>query len=127
MTTTPDLPPAHVDTEQHKRCLKSNQAARTVRAMFPRGTRVEATKIFSEPGNGRLGTVVNHVPSMTADGGRLSVLWDDPNPFGGGVWISPAVWAGGLLVIDPATGKGTVRAGLDEHVRNLRRARNAKA
>lgn len=120
MTTTPELPPDHVDLPQDKRALKSNKSAAHVRKMFPRGTRVEATAIFSEPGNGRIGTVINHVPSMTADGGRLAVLWDDPNPFGSGPWISRAMWAGGLLVVDPETGRGIVREGMPEFARRQR-------
>lgn len=109
---TTELPPAHVDTPQQARTLKSSKVAAHVRAMFPRGTRVESTRSFDEPGNGQLGTVVAHIPGGSADGGRLTVLWDDPRPFGGGPWVSRSMWAGGLLVVDPATGRGTVRPGL---------------
>lgn len=107
-----ELPPAHVDTPQQARTLKSSRVAAHVRAMFPRGTRVEATRSFNEPGNGRLGTIVAHVPGSSADGGRLTVLWDDPNPFRPGPHVTRGVWAGGLLVVNPETGRGTVRPGL---------------
>lgn len=114
------LPPEHVDTPQQKRTLRSNKAAARVRAMFPRGTRVEATAGFDQPGNGRIGTVVSHVPGGSADGGRLTVLWDDPDPITGGQWISRAMWAGGLLVVDPATGRGTVRENIEQFSRRQR-------
>lgn len=107
------LPPEHVDTPAQKLTLRRSKVARWVRKTFPRGTRVEATAIFSEPGNGRFGTVVSHIPGQSADGGRLVVLWDEPSPFGGGPWISRAVWAGGLLVVDPETGRGIVRPGIE--------------
>ena len=107
--STPELPPEHQDTPGQKLTLRRSKVARHVRKQFPRGTRVEATAIFSEPGTGRLGTVIHHIPGSSADGGRLAVLWDEPNPFGGGQWISRAMWAGGLLVVDPATGRGIVR------------------
>ena len=118
MTTTPsELPPAHVDQPQDKRALKSNKTAAWVRKTFPRGTRVEATCSFDEAGNGRIGTVVKHIPGFSNDGGHLAVLWDDPNPFGGGQWISPRMWPGGLLVVDPSTGRGTVRESMAEFFR----------
>jgi len=119
-TTPPDLPPAHTDLPQDKRALKANKSAAWVRKTFPRGTRVEATRSWDEAGNGCIGTVIFHVPSMTADGGRVAVLWDDPNPFGGGRWISRAMWAGGLLIVDPATGRGTVRESMTEFFRRQR-------
>lgn len=122
-TTTPNLPADHSDLPQDKRALKSNKTAAWVRKTFPRGTRVEATRSFDEPGNGRIGTVIKHVPGMSADGGVLAVLWDDPNPFGGGQWVSPRMWAGGLLVVDPATGRGIVREGMADF---FRRQRNTK-
>lgn len=126
MTTTPDLPAAHVDTPQQKTALRHNKSAALVRRMFPRGTRVEATKFFDQPGNGVLGTVVSHVPSMTADGGRLTVLWDDASPITGQrPWISDRVWAGGLLVVDPATGRGVVRESLGQFFDRQRAARNS--
>lgn len=104
--------PDHADTPQQQRVLRSSKVAAHVRRMFPRGTRVEATRSFDEPGNGRIGTVIAHIPGSSADGGTLKVLWDDPSPFGGGTWISPTMWAGGLLVVDPAIGKGVVRPGI---------------
>ena len=107
-----ELPPAHADTPQQKRTLRSNKVAGHVRRMFPRGTRVEATRSFDEMGTGQIGTVVAHIPGGSADGGRLKVLWDAPSPFGGGPWVSPAMWAGGLLVVDLVTGRGAVRPGL---------------
>ena len=120
-TTPPELPADHRDQPQDKRALKANKSAAWVRKTFPRGTRVEATRSWDEPGNGRVGTVIFHVPSMTADGGRVAVLWDEPNPFGDR--ISRAMWAGGLLVVDPSTGRGTVRESMTEF---FRRQRNAK-
>lgn len=123
MTTTPDLPPGREDTPQQKLALKQNKSAALVRKMFPRGTRVEATKMWDQPGNGCFGTVIHHVPSMTADGGRLAVLWDGPNPITGKTpWISDRVWAGGLLVVDPVTGRGTVRENIAEFAARQRSA-----
>lgn len=112
MTTTIDQFPPHRDTPQQKAILRSSKVARHVRKQFPRGTRVEATRAWDEPGNGRLGTVVAHIPGSSNDGGRLHVLWDDPHPITGGVHFSRNLWAGALLVVDPQTGRGTVRPGL---------------
>lgn len=103
------LPPPHIDTPQQKHILRSSRTAARVRRMFPRGTRVEATAAADRPGNGRIGTVAAHIPGSSADGGRLTVLWDDPNPFGGGPWLSTGMWAGALLVVDLATGRGVTR------------------
>jgi len=123
MTTTPvpDLPPDRPDQPQDKIALRRNKTAAWVRKTFPRGTRVEATAAFDQPGNGIIGTVIRHVPSMTADGGRLAVLWDGPNPHTGkSPWISDRMWAGGLLVVDPETGRGIVRPSVAEHLRDRR-------
>ena len=113
--------PPHQDTPQQKATLRSNKAAGHVRKMFPRGTRVEATRSFDEPGDGRLGTIVAHIPGGSADGGRLTVLWDDPNPFGGGPWVGRNVWAGALLAVDPQTGRGVVRPGLQDVIKKNNR------
>ena len=120
-TTPPPLPPEHVDTPQQKRTLRSNKTAAWVRKTFPRGTRVEATRAFDEPGNGRFGTVVSHVPGQSNDGGRLTVLWDEPSPFRSGPNVTRGIWPGGVLVVDPVTGKGIVRDSVAEHMRKQAR------
>lgn len=107
-----ELPPQRADLPQDKRALRQNKTAAKVRKMFPRGTRVESTVAFSEPGLEIFGTVAGHIPGMSEDGGRLIVLWDKENPFGGGPHVTNRAWAGGLLIVDPETGRGIVRPGL---------------
>lgn len=104
-----ELPPAHVDTAQQRRILRSNPTAARVRAMFPRGTRVEATRSAELPGNGRFGTIIDHIPGSSADGGRLTVLWD-VDPFTGGPRIGRGIWAGALLIVRPGSDQGDIRA-----------------
>lgn len=106
---TTELPPAHVDTPQQKATLRSNRAARGTRARFPRGTRVEASRSATEPGNGILGTVVAHIPVGNAMGGHIKVVWDVRQP--GAVRVS-TMNPTSLLVVDPETGRGIVRPGL---------------
>jgi hypothetical protein len=107
--TSSGLPPAHADTPQQKSTLRSCRAARNTRTRFPRGTRVEATRACTEPGNGIFGTIVAHIPIGNAMGGHLKVLWDNPRL---GAQPVATMNPTSLLVVDPATGKGVVRTGL---------------
>lgn len=95
-----ELPPAHEDTPQQKRALRSNRTAKRVRERFPRGTRVEATNDMGETGNGNVGTVVAHIPALTSLGGHLKVLWDEPSPFTGKPVVSRML-APSLRVVGP--------------------------
>lgn len=101
--------PPHQDTPQQKATLRSCRAARNTRARFPRGTRVEATRACTEPGNGILGTVVAHIPIANSMGGHIRVRWDNPQPGSKPVaTMNPT----SLLVVDPETGRGVPRPGL---------------
>lgn len=57
------------DTPQQQAALKQSKTARKVRAQFPPGTRVSSGKVE--------GTVVRHVPAVNAQGGHLTVRWDN--------------------------------------------------
>ena len=61
------------DTPQQRVALRTNEAARKVRKRFPAGTRVTA----AGHDTGLQGTVTRHVPGMNAQGGHLTVLWDN--------------------------------------------------
>lgn len=71
MTTDPR------DTPAQKRILRSSATARKVRQNFPAGTRIRSSA-------GTTGTVLRHVPGLSADGGYLVIQWDNP-PFGDGI------------------------------------------
>jgi hypothetical protein len=114
MSVMTELPPAHPDTPQQKATLRSSEAARRTRARFPRGTRVEATRAVTEPGTGTFGTVVAHIPVGNAMGGHLRVVWDVRHP--GSVPVA-TMNPTSLLVVDPDTGRGVVRAGLGSRQR----------
>jgi hypothetical protein len=67
------------DTKQQTAILRQSKTARLVRAKYPAGTRVTAT-----PGAGAnprpdamSGTVLRHVPALNAQGGHLTVRWDN--------------------------------------------------
>lgn len=66
----PALPAPKPDTPQQKAVLRTHKPSQKARKMFPYGTRVEGAP-------GRFGTVVRHVPSTSALGGHLVVVWDN--------------------------------------------------
>lgn len=57
------------DTPQQKAILRQSKIARKVRKLYPAGTRV--TTGFMD------GTVKRHVPNNNAQGGYLTVEWDN--------------------------------------------------
>ena len=65
------------DTKQQQIALRTNAAARRVRATFPAGTRVEGTTDRGETGTGAFGTVVRHNAGTDALGGTLRIKWDN--------------------------------------------------
>lgn len=70
---------APVDTPQQRMALRTNSVARWVRRTYPSGTRVVATPgAGCQPRPGAMhGTVVRHVPMLNAQGGHLTVRWDN--------------------------------------------------
>lgn len=60
---------AAMDTVQQKTILRQNKVARKVRSLYPAGTRVTTGKMD--------GTVKRHVPASNAQGGHLTVDWDN--------------------------------------------------
>lgn len=65
------------DTKQQQIALRTNAAARRVRATFPAGTRVEGTVDRGATGTGAFGTVVRHNAGTDALGGTLRIKWDN--------------------------------------------------
>jgi hypothetical protein len=63
------------DTRQQQAILRQSAAARATRRKYPVGTRVRHRG--ADPVTGVLGTVCRHVPTTNAQGGHLSVQWDN--------------------------------------------------
>lgn len=69
-----------VDTPQQRAVLRQCAAARRLRKLMPAATRVVSVA-------GEYGTVLRHVPGTDAQGGYLTIQWDNGNvgrhsPFG---------------------------------------------
>jgi hypothetical protein len=77
MTTTPPS-----DTLRQRAILRQSGIARRVRAEYPVGSRVHA-RVFDETGSIVValsvlgGEVLRHVPAVNAQGGHLTVRWDN--------------------------------------------------
>ena len=82
------------DTPQQRRALRSQRAAQRVRHEFPVGTRVTTRPFGSQEPHesGQVGTIVRHVPGNSAQGGTLTIEWDNGRT---GRGISP----GGIIPI----------------------------
>jgi hypothetical protein len=65
------------DTPQQQAILRRHKTARKVRRDYPAGTRVESVPGPGLPGTGCFGTVRRHVPNSNAQGGYLTVEWDN--------------------------------------------------
>jgi hypothetical protein len=67
------------DTPQQARILRASRTARKVRRRFGAGTRVVVVPgAGAEPRPGAMtGTVLRHVPGLNAQGGTLTIQWDD--------------------------------------------------
>jgi hypothetical protein len=67
--------------QQHA-ILRQSGIARTVRAQYPVGSRVHV-RVYDKTGHTVValsvlgGEVLRHVPAVTADGGHLTVRWDN--------------------------------------------------
>jgi hypothetical protein len=76
MTTNHGVVMTHTDTPQQAHIVRTNRAARKVRAMFAPGTRVMGREFADDSGK-PVGVVQYHVAQSNAQGGILVVLWDN--------------------------------------------------
>jgi hypothetical protein len=66
----------HKDTPQQAHIVRTNRAARKVRAIFAPGTKVMGREFADDSGK-PVGVVQYHVPQSNAQGGIIVVLWDN--------------------------------------------------
>lgn len=67
---------SHQDTPQQRAILRQNASARKTRRRFPAGTRIAAVA-GTPPHVTGTGTVARHIPGANAQGGSLTVDWDN--------------------------------------------------